>query len=187
MDGLVTGHVIAIAFWAGLVAVEVLFEAAGVSGKIDVRSAALLHRWTDRYLELPVLAAVAGTGVALWARMGWDAGVAWKVGAGLGAIMFNLVCYVLVARGVNLAGDEQADRRAHGGPDKAVYAYAIEDTRWWERNIGRALGYGEFGENLTTEGIEVNDALVGERWQVGTAILEVSEPRVPCWRLGVRM
>ena len=51
MDGLVTGHVIAIAFWAGLVAVEVLFEAAGVSGKIDVRSAALLHRWTDRYLE----------------------------------------------------------------------------------------------------------------------------------------
>src|SRR5207244_2567018 len=84
MDGLVTGHVIAIAFWAGLVAVEVLFEAAGVSGKIDVRSAALLHRWTDRYLELPVLAAVAGTGIALWARMGWDAGVAWKVGAGLG-------------------------------------------------------------------------------------------------------
>ena len=93
----------------------------------------------------------------------------------------------VAARGVNLAGDEQADRRAHGGPDKAVYAYAIEDTRWWERNIGRALGYGEFGENLTTEGIEVNDALVGERWQVGTAVLEVSEPRVPCWRLGVRM
>src|SRR5213080_2271424 len=91
------------------------------------------------------------------------------------------------ARGVNLAGDEQADRRAHGGPDKAVYAYAIEDTRWWERNIGRALAYGEFGENLTTEGIEVNDALVGERWQVGTSVLEVSEPRVPCWRLGVRM
>src|SRR5439155_1407414 len=85
----------------------------------------------------------------------------------------------VAARGVNLAGDEQADRRAHGGPDKAVYAYAIEDTRWWERNIGRALGYGEFGENLTTEGIEVNDALVGERWQVGTAVLEVSAPRVP--------
>ena len=93
----------------------------------------------------------------------------------------------VAARSVNLAGDEQADRTAHGGPDKAVYAYAIEDTRWWERNIGRALAYGEFGENLTTEGIEVNDALVGERWQVGTAVLEVSEPRVPCWRLGVRM
>src|SRR2546422_5429271 len=91
------------------------------------------------------------------------------------------------ARGVNLAGDEQADRKAHGGPDKAVYAYAIEDTRWWERNIGHALGYGAFDENLITEGIEVNDALVGERWQVGTTVLEVSEPRIPCWRLGVRM
>jgi len=90
-------------------------------------------------------------------------------------------------RGVNLEGDEQADRKAHGGPDKAVYAYAIEDARWWEKELGRSLQYGEFGENLTTQGIEVNDALVGERWAIGTAVLEVSEPRVPCWRLGVRM
>jgi len=90
-------------------------------------------------------------------------------------------------RGVNLQGDEQADRKAHGGPDKAVYAYAIEDARWWEQEVGRSLQYGEFGENLTTEGIAVNDALVGERWEIGTVVLEVSEPRVPCWRLGVRM
>ena len=93
----------------------------------------------------------------------------------------------IAARGVNLEGDQQADRQAHGGPDKAVYAYAAEDARWWEREIGRSLSYGEFGENLTTEGIEVNDALVGERWGIGTAVFEVSEPRVPCWRLGVRM
>jgi MOSC domain-containing protein YiiM len=93
----------------------------------------------------------------------------------------------IAARGVNLDGDEQADRRAHGGPDKAIYAYAVEDTRWWERKIARTLEHGQFGENLTTEGIEVNDALVGERWRIGTAVLEVSEPRVPCWRLGVRM
>jgi len=93
----------------------------------------------------------------------------------------------VAARGVNLAGDDQADREAHGGSDKAVYAYAIEDTRWWEEQIGRPLAYGEFGENLTTEGIEVNAALVGERWAIGTTILEVSEPRIPCWRLGVRM
>jgi MOSC domain-containing protein YiiM len=91
------------------------------------------------------------------------------------------------ARGVNLAGDDQADRDAHGGPDKAIYAYAIEDERWWETQIGRSLAYGEFGENLTTEGIEVNNALVGERWQIGTTVLEVSEPRVPCRRLAVRM
>jgi MOSC domain-containing protein YiiM len=93
----------------------------------------------------------------------------------------------VAARGVNLAGDDQADREAHGGPDKAVYAYAVEDARWWAAEIGRPFAYAEFGENLTTEGIEVNDALVGERWAIGSTILEVSEPRVPCWRLGVRM
>jgi MOSC domain-containing protein YiiM len=93
----------------------------------------------------------------------------------------------IAIRGINLAGDVQADREAHGGPDKVVYAYAVEDARLWQQQIGRSLEHGEFGENLTTQGIEVNDALVGERWQVGTTVLEVSEPRVPCWRLGVRM
>src|SRR5436309_15874766 len=72
----------------------------------------------------------------------------------------------VAARGVNLAGDDQADRVAHGGPDKAIYAYAIEDARWWEQEIGRALAYGEFGQNLTTEGIEVHDALTGEHWGI---------------------
>src|SRR5260370_30677709 len=73
----------------------------------------------------------------------------------------------VAARGVNLDGDDQADRKAHGGPDKAIYAYAVEDVRWWEQEIGGSLAYGQFGENLTTEGIEVNDALVGERWEIG--------------------
>ena len=91
------------------------------------------------------------------------------------------------AQGVNLAGDRQADLEAHGGFDKAVYAYSVEDQRFWEHEIGRPLSYGEFGENLTTEGTDLNDALVGERWQIGSAVFEVSEPRVPCWRLGVRM
>jgi len=93
----------------------------------------------------------------------------------------------VAARGVNLKGDRQADLEAHGGPDKAVYAYAVEDQRWWEREIGTSLSYGVFGENLTTERIEVNDAIVGERWGIGSAVFEVSEPRIPCWRLGVRM
>jgi MOSC domain-containing protein YiiM len=93
----------------------------------------------------------------------------------------------IAARGVNLAGDDQADRHAHGGPDKAVYAYAVEDLGWWAQQIGRPLQYGELGENLTTEGIDTNGALVGERWAIGTTVLEVAEPRVPCWRLGVRM
>lgn len=93
----------------------------------------------------------------------------------------------VAARGVNLEGDEQADRTAHGGPHKAVYAYAIEDLRWWQGEIGRELEHGQFGENLTTEGLDVSGALIGERWQIGSALFEVSEPRVPCWRLAVRM
>jgi MOSC domain-containing protein YiiM len=103
------------------------------------------------------------------------------------AIWKSPVAGRVAARGVNLAGDDQADRRAHGGPDKAVYAYAGENLGWWAQQIGRPLQYGELGENLTTEGVEVDGALVGERWSIGTTVLEVSEPRVPCWRLGVRM
>ena len=103
------------------------------------------------------------------------------------AIWKSPVAGRVAARGVNLAGDDQADRGAHGGPDKAVYAYAVEDLGWWAQQLGRPLQYGGLGENLTTEGIAVNEALVGERWAIGTTVLEVSEPRVPCWRLGVRM
>jgi MOSC domain-containing protein YiiM len=90
-------------------------------------------------------------------------------------------------RGVNLDGDDQADRSVHGGPDKAVYAYAVEETRAWEAEVGRELGAGAFGENLTTEGIDVSGALLGERWRVGTTLLEVVQPRLPCFKLGIRM
>jgi MOSC domain-containing protein YiiM len=89
--------------------------------------------------------------------------------------------------GVNIEGDDQADREVHGGPDKAIYAYAVEDIRWWEAELGRALELSAFGENLTTSGIDVSGALIGERWEIGTVLLEVSQPRSPCWKLGVKM
>jgi len=79
-----------------------------------------------------------------------------------------------------VAGDSVIDRKAHGGYDKAVYAYSIEDANWWEGVIGRELRNGSFGENLTVQGIELNSSLIGERWSVGSCILEVSEPRIPC-------
>src|SRR3954469_15767090 len=90
-------------------------------------------------------------------------------------------------RGVNLRGDDQADRSVHGGPDKAVYAYAAEDTEWWEAELGRALGPGAFGENLTVRGLGVSEAVIGERWAVGSTLLEVAQPRLPCFKLGIRM
>jgi MOSC domain-containing protein YiiM len=89
--------------------------------------------------------------------------------------------------GVNVEGDDQADRRVHGGPDKAVYAYAAEDVAWWEGELGRELGPAEFGENLTVEGVDVTNAVVGERWRIGTVELEVCQPRLPCFKLGLKM
>jgi MOSC domain-containing protein YiiM len=88
--------------------------------------------------------------------------------------------------GVNLVGDDQADRRVHGGPDKAVYAYASEDAAWWAAELDREIPPGMFGENLTTQGIDVSGAVIGERWRVGTVELEVSQPRLPCAKLGTR-
>jgi MOSC domain-containing protein YiiM len=89
--------------------------------------------------------------------------------------------------GVNLAGDDQADRRVHGGPDKAVYAYASEDIAWWSQELQRDdLGPGIFGENLTTDGVDVTNALIGERWRIGSVELEVCQPRLPCFKLGLR-
>jgi len=79
-----------------------------------------------------------------------------------------------------VAGDRIIDTNVHGGYDQAVYAYAQEDARWWEKEIGEEITAGRFGENLTTEGIDVNAALVGEQWKIGSVILEVSQPRIPC-------
>jgi MOSC domain-containing protein YiiM len=90
-------------------------------------------------------------------------------------------------RGMNLRGDDQADRTVHGGPDKAVYAYAVENTEWWEAELERPLDPGAFGENLTVRGLPVSEAVIGERWALGTALLEVAQPRLPCFKLGLRM
>ncbi len=88
--------------------------------------------------------------------------------------------------GVNVAGDQQADLRVHGGPDKALYAYASEDAAWWAEQLGRDIPPGMFGENLTTEGLDVSGAVIGERWRIGTVELEVAQPRLPCAKLGTR-
>lgn len=89
-------------------------------------------------------------------------------------------------RAHNLEGDDQADRKSHGGADKAVYAYAREDHDWWESELGRPMPAGFFGENLTTVGLDLTHAVIGETWRVGTAVLQVTEPRTPCWKLGLR-
>jgi len=87
---------------------------------------------------------------------------------------------------LGLDGDVQADRRVHGGEDKAVYAYAIEDVEWWEAELGRELGPGFFGENLTLRGVDVTGAAPGDRWKAGGVILEVTFPRQPCQKMATK-
>lgn len=89
---------------------------------------------------------------------------------------------------VGLAGDGQADLRVHGGPDKAVYAYATEHYAYWAEQLGSAmpLGLGVFGENLTTAGLLENDVRLGDEFAIGTAVLRAVQPRMPCFKLGVR-
>jgi MOSC domain-containing protein YiiM len=86
-----------------------------------------------------------------------------------------------------VGGDRQADLTVHGGAAKAVYSYASEDYAWWSEELGEPLGPGTFGENLTTAGIDLGDLRIGEQVRAGTALLEVTAPRFPCWKLGFRM
>lgn len=81
---------------------------------------------------------------------------------------------------LGVAGDRQVDTRHHGGDGQAVYAYAEEDADWWAAELDRHLPAGRFGENLRTSGLDVTGALLGELWRVGTTLLEVSAPRIPC-------
>jgi MOSC domain-containing protein YiiM len=94
----------------------------------------------------------------------------------------------VLVRPYGLFADVQADREYHGGLDKAVYAYAQESAQTWSAELGREVVPGLFGENLRTEGLDVDGALVGEHWQVGAAgtgpLLEVTQPRTPCATFG---
>ncbi len=83
-------------------------------------------------------------------------------------------------RFLGVHGDEQSDKQNHGGVEQAVYAYATEDLDEWAAQLGRDLSPGHFGENLSTRGVDVTGAVIGEKWRIGTTVLQVSVPRIPC-------
>jgi MOSC domain-containing protein YiiM len=88
---------------------------------------------------------------------------------------------------LNLAGDSQADLMVHGGEEKAVYAYPAEHYEYWRRELpGVPFSWGMFGENLTTEGLSEDTLFVGDRLGIGAAILQVAQPRVPCYKMALR-
>jgi MOSC domain-containing protein YiiM len=81
---------------------------------------------------------------------------------------------------LGLAGDEQADKQDHGGYEQALYAYAREDLDWWVERLGRELPGGVFGENITTSGLDITGGLIGEVWRLGSAVVQITSPRIPC-------
>jgi MOSC domain-containing protein YiiM len=86
----------------------------------------------------------------------------------------------VTVRTLGLEKDEYGDKENHGGFDQAVYAYAREDLDWWTERLGRELRNGLFGENITTSGIDISAAVIGETWQVGSAVVQITAPRIPC-------
>ncbi|HEY6762775.1 MAG TPA: MOSC and FAD-binding oxidoreductase domain-containing protein [Baekduia sp.] len=93
-----------------------------------------------------------------------------------------------MVRTLNIDGDDQADRLAHGGEHRAVFVYQLESYRYWERELGRDdFVCGQFGENLTVEGLADDEVCIGDRYRIGGALFEVTQPRVTCYRVGIRM
>ena len=93
----------------------------------------------------------------------------------------------IAVKGNNLAGDRQADLTVHGGPNKAIYLYPAEHYEYWADQLGGvALQPGAFGENLTTLGMDENSVRIGDRFRIGSVVLRVTQPRMPCYKLGVR-
>lgn len=138
-------------------------------------------------MDDPSATAHAPTPRVLSVNVGVPRDVEWRGRLLRTAIWKDPVAGRVALRGVNFAGDDQADRSVHGGPDKAVYAYAVEDYAYWREAEGFETPPGLFGENLTVEGVDLSGAVVGERWRVGSTVLEVAQPRLPCAKLGARM
>jgi ferredoxin-NADP reductase/MOSC domain-containing protein YiiM len=130
----------------------------------------------------------APRGRLLSLNVGRPRDVAWEGKTVRTAIWKEPVDGPRMVRRINIDGDDQADRAAHGGEHRAVFVYQIESYRYWERELGRdRLQPGQFGENFTVEGMADDEVCIGDRYRIGGAIFEVTQPRVTCFRLGLRM
>ena len=114
--------------------------------------------------------------------------VAWEGKTVRSAIWKESVEGPRMVRRINIDGDDQADRVAHGGEHRAVFVYQIGSYRYWERELGRDdFTYGQFGENFTVDGLADDEVHIGDRYRIGEALFEVTQPRVTCYRVGIRM
>jgi MOSC domain-containing protein YiiM/ferredoxin-NADP reductase/ferredoxin len=127
-------------------------------------------------------------GTLLSVNVGLPREVEWEGKTVRSAIWKEAVEGARMVRTINIDGDDQADRNAHGGEHRAVFVYQIDSYRYWERELGRDdFTYGQFGENFTVDGLADDEVCIGDRFRIGGALLEVTQPRVTCYRVGIRM
>ena len=128
------------------------------------------------------------TGRLLSVNVGRPRDVEWQGKTVRTAIWKEPVADPRMVRRINVDGDDQADRLAHGGEHRAVFVYQVESYRYWERELERDdFTYGQFGENFTVEGLPDDEVCIGDRYRIGGALFEVTQPRVTCYRVGIRM
>src|SRR3954466_8806285 len=128
------------------------------------------------------------SGHLLSVNVGGPRDIAWEGKTVRTAIWKAPVEGASMVRRINIDGDDQGDRLAHGGEHRAVFVYQIGSYRHWEHELGRDdFVYGQFGENLTVDGLADDEVCIGDRYRIGGAVFEVSQPRVTCYRVGMRM
>src|SRR3954451_7503046 len=121
-------------------------------------------------------------------NVGLPQDVAWQGRTVRTAVWKRTVDGARLVRRLNIEGDGQGDLAGHGGPNRAVFVYQLESYEYWRRQLGRDdFTYGEFGENFTVRGMADDEVCIGDRFTIGEALFEVSQPRVTCYRVGIRM
>jgi ferredoxin-NADP reductase/MOSC domain-containing protein YiiM/ferredoxin len=132
--------------------------------------------------------AARGGGTLLSVNIGMPKDVPWQGKTVFTGVFKDPVTGPRRVRKLNIEGDGQGDLAGHGGEHRAVFVYQIDSYRYWERELGRDdFVYGQFGENLTVDGLRDDEVCIGDRYQIGTAVFEVTQPRVTCYRVGIRM
>jgi ferredoxin-NADP reductase/MOSC domain-containing protein YiiM/ferredoxin len=127
-------------------------------------------------------------GTLVSVNVGMPKDVSWQGRTVFTGVFKDAVTGPCRVRKLNIDGDGQGDLAGHGGEQRAVFVYQLESYRYWERELGRDdFVYGQFGENFTVEGLSDEEVCIGDRYQIGTAIFEVTQPRVTCYRVGLRM
>jgi len=129
-----------------------------------------------------------GTPVLVSVNVGMPRDVPWQGKTVHTGVWKHPVGGPVMARRLNLDGDGQGDLQGHGGEQRAVMAYQIQSYQHWARHLGRDdFGYGQFGENLTIDGLPHDEVCIGDRYRIGGAEFEVTQPRVTCYRVGLRL